>query len=66
MQILSKADALFEILKNNKWQKNEQTFMFYEDQPLKQFNALYAEIVQLNAEIEKIKKQNRKAIEQRL
>ena len=40
--------------------------MFYEDQPLKQFNALYAEIVQLNAEIEKIKKQNRKAIEQRL
>ena len=66
LQILSKADALFEILKNNKWQKNEQTFMFYEDQPLKQFNALYAEIVQLNAEIEKIKKQNRKAIEQRL
>ena len=66
LQILSKADALFEILKNNKWQKNKQTFMFYEDQPLKQFNALYAEIVQLNAEIEKIKKQNRKAIEQRL
>lgn len=66
LQILSKADALFEILKNNKWQKNKQTFMFYEDQPLKQFNALYAEILQLNAEIEKIKKQNRKAIEQRL
>ena len=66
LQILSKADALFEILKNNKWQKNQQTFMFYEDQPLKQFNALYGEILKLNAEIEKIKKQNRTAIEQRL
>ncbi|OTG63944.1 hypothetical protein B9T25_13490 [Acinetobacter sp. ANC 4470] len=66
LQILSKADALFEILKKNKWQKNKQTFMFYEDQPLKQFNTLYGEILQLNAEIEKIKKQNRKAIEQSL
>ena len=66
LQILTKADALFEILKNNKWQKKNKTFMFYEDQPLKQFNTLYQEVLQLNAEMEKIKKQNRKAVEQKL
>lgn len=66
LQILTKADALFEILKNNKWEKKNKTFMFYEDQPLKQFNALYQEVLQLNAEMEKIKKQNRKAVEQHL
>ncbi|NNH87419.1 hypothetical protein [Acinetobacter terrae] len=66
LQMLTKADALFEILKNNKWQKKNKTFMFYEDKPLKQFNALYQEVLQLNAEMEKIKKQNRKAVEQRL
>ena len=66
LQMLAKADALFEILKKNKWEKKNQTFMFYEDQPLKQFNAVYQEILQLNAEMEKIKKQNRKAIEQNL
>ncbi|OTG75839.1 hypothetical protein B9T26_04920 [Acinetobacter sp. ANC 4169] len=65
-QVLNKADALFQILKNNKWEKKNKTFMFYQDQPLKQFNALYQEILQLNAEMEKIKKQNRKAVEQRL
>lgn len=66
LQILSKADALFDILKNNQWQKKNKTFMFYEDQPLQQFNALYQQVLQLNAEMEKIKKQNRKALEQRL
>ena len=66
LQMLTKADALFEILKNNKWQKKNKTFMFYEDRPLKQFNALYQEVLQLNGEMEKIKKQNRKAVEQRL
>lgn len=66
LQVLSKADALFEILKNNKWQEKNKTFMFYKDQPLKQFNALYQEVLQLNAEMEKIKKQNRQAVEQQL
>ena len=66
LQVLNKADALFEILKNNKWQKKNKTFMFYEDQPLKQFNALYQQVLHLNAEMEKIKKQNRQAVEQQL
>jgi hypothetical protein len=66
LQILNKADALFQILKNNKWQKKNKTFMFYQDQPIKQFNDLYKQILQLNAEMEKIKMQNRQAVEQRL
>ncbi|MEJ2899969.1 hypothetical protein [Acinetobacter sp. NS-4] len=65
-QVLNKADVLFQVLKNNQWEKKNKTFMFYQDQPLKQFNALYQEILQLNAEMEKIKKQNRQAVEQRL
>jgi len=65
-QVLNKADALFQVLKNNQWEKKNKTFMFYQDQPLKQFNVLYQEILQLNAEMEKIKKQNRQAVEQRL
>ena len=66
LQTLNKADAIFQILKNNKWQKKNKTFMFYQDQPIKQFNKLYKQILQLNAEMEKIKTQNRQAVEQRL
>ena len=66
LQVLNKADALFVILKNNKWEKKNKTFMFYEDQPLKEFNALYQQVLQLNAEMEEIKKHNRSALEQRL
>ena len=40
--------------------------MFYQDKAVKQFNTLYQEVLQLNAAIDKVKKQNRKAIEQRL
>lgn len=64
LQILRQADALFELLKNSQWQKKGRTFMFYEDASLKQFNVLYQQVLQLNAEIDKVKKQNRKAVEQ--
>ena len=39
--------------------------MFYQEQPIRQFNDVYQQILQLNAEMEKIKKQNRQEIEQR-
>ncbi|CAB1208183.1 hypothetical protein [Acinetobacter bouvetii] len=64
--VLDKADALFQILKNNKWEKKNQRFMFYQDQPIKPFNDLYKQVLDLNAQMEKIKKQNRQAVEQRL
>lgn len=66
LKILNKADALFALLKNNQWEKKNKTFMFYQDKAVKQFNTLYQEVLQLNAAIDKVKKQNRKAIEQRL
>ena len=60
------SQALFALLKNNQWEKKNKTFMFYQDKAVKQFNTLYQEVLQLNAAIDKVKKQNRKAIEQRL
>lgn len=66
LKMLNKADALFVLLKNNQWEKKNKTFMFYQDKAVKQFNTLYQDVLQLNAEMEKVKKQNRKAIEQRL
>ncbi len=66
MQILSKADAIFAVLKNNKWEKKKNTFMFYEDKPLQQFNALYKEVLALTAQLEQVKKQNRREVEQKL
>ncbi|MCT8089424.1 hypothetical protein H0920_08420 [Acinetobacter sp. C_4_1] len=66
LQVLDKADALFQILKNNQWEKKNKTFMFYQDQPIKQFNDLYKQVWQLNAEMEKVKKHHRQAVEQRL
>ncbi len=65
LQVLDHADALFQILKNNPWEKKNRTFMFYQEQPIRQFNDVYQQILQLNAEMEKIKKQNRQEIEQR-
>lgn len=65
-QSLAKADQLFLVLKNNKWEKKNQTFMFYEDAPLKQFNKLYQEIVQLNQQMTQVDQQALKEAENKL
>ncbi|MHA3892554.1 hypothetical protein [Acinetobacter sp. GXMZU3951] len=64
-QILEKADQIFLVLKNNRWQNKNNTFMFYEDAPLKQFNALYQQVLDLNAQLQKIQQQNQQALEQK-
>lgn len=65
-QSLAKADAIFEVLKNNKWEQRGKTFMFYEDAPLAQFNALYKEILALNQQMKQVSVQNRKEIAEKL
>ncbi len=65
-QVLLKAESIFGILQQYKWMRKNQTFMFYEDQAVQQFNTLYREIFQLNAQMEQIKKQNARAVEQKL
>jgi hypothetical protein len=65
-QNLAKADQIFLMLKNNQWEKKNNTFMFYEDIPLQQFNALYKEILALNSQMQRVEKQTQKEVEQKL
>jgi hypothetical protein len=65
-QNLAKADQLFLVLKNNKWKKKNQTFMFYEDAPIKQFNALYKDIVQLNQQMTRLNRQSLQEVKEKL
>ena len=65
-QILVKAEALFDILKAHQWQAKDGQFFFYQDQPLKDFNRLYQEVIELNGKIEKIKQGHKAALEAKL
>jgi hypothetical protein len=64
-QVLEKADQIFLVLKNNRWENKNNTFMFYDDKALKQFNTLYQEVVKLNTQMQQIQQQNRKALQQK-
>lgn len=65
-QSLAKADAIFVVLKNNKWERRNKLFMFYEDKPLNDFNALYKEMVELNKQMRQVSLQNRAELNQKL
>ncbi|MPW44137.1 hypothetical protein [Acinetobacter guerrae] len=63
-QIYSKAEQMFELLKNHRWQKQEGKISFYDTAQVKQFNQLYQDVLRLNEKIEKIKSQNAQTLEQ--
>ena len=65
-QSLAKADQIFAVLKNNRWEKKNKLFMFYEDAPLKQFNALYKEMLALNQQMKQVSHANRVELENSL
>lgn len=65
-QVLVKAEALFHILKAHQWQAKDGQFFFYQDQPLKEFNRLYQEVIELNGKIEQIKQGHKAAVEAKL
>lgn len=65
-QSLAKADEIFKVIKANKWEKKNKLFMFYEDEPLKQFNQLYSEMLQLNTQMDQIRQKNRTELKQKL
>lgn len=65
-QNLAKADQIFLVLKNNAWEKKNNTFMFYKDAPLQQFNALYKEILALNSQMQRVEKQTQQEVENKL
>ena len=64
-QVLEKADQIFLVLKNNRWENKSNTFMFYDDKALKQFNTLYQEVVKLNSQMQQIQQQNRTALQEK-
>lgn len=64
LEILTKADAMFEMLKKYPWQQQGDKILFAQDAQVKQFNALYQDILRLNLEIEQKKKQNMLAVQQ--
>ena len=64
-QVLEKADQIFLVLKNNRWENKNNTFMFYVDKALKQFNTLYQEVVKLNSQMQQIQQQNRTALQEK-
>ncbi|MCT9290871.1 hypothetical protein KTH76_16370 [Acinetobacter baumannii] len=63
LQILDKAEEMFKLLKTYPWQKKDQMILFHENAQVKKFNALYQNVLKLNAKIEKIKKKNVAALE---
>ena len=64
LEILTKADAMFEMLKKYPWQKQGDKILFAQDAQVKQFNTLYQDVLRLNLEIEQKKKQNTLAVQQ--
>lgn len=63
---LAKADQLFVLLKQHKWQKKNKIFMFNEEKAVQPFIQLYKEIVQLNTQMEQVKDYNQNAVEHAL
>lgn len=63
LQILDKTEQMFALLKDNDWHKENGQIMFQKDAQVKQFNALYQDVLTLNKEIEQKKKQNAEEIE---
>jgi len=63
LQILDKAEEMFNLLKNYEWQKKDQMILFHESAQVKKFNGLYQDVLKLNTKIDKIKKRNVASLE---
>ncbi len=62
-QSFAKAQALFAILKESKWQAKNNMFMFQGDDHVKQFNKIYKEMIELDKQMKMVSQKNQKAIE---
>ena len=62
-QSFAKAQALFAILKESKWQAKNNMFLFQGDDHVKQFNKIYKEMLELDKQMKKVSQKNQKAIE---
>ncbi len=62
-QSFLKAQVLFAILKESKWQAKNNMFLFQGDDHVKQFNKIYKEMLELDKQMKKVSQKNQKAIE---
>lgn len=65
-QIIEKAQAMFDLLKAHPWQIKNKMILFHENAPVKKFNTLYQEVLKLNSQMNKIKKNNTEILEEAL
>ena len=62
-QIIEKAEQMMNMLKTHKWVRQGKTFLFTNDEQVRDFNILYAEILEFQAQIDELKKQNASVFE---
>ncbi|WP_343578509.1 hypothetical protein [Acinetobacter sp.] len=65
-QIIEKAQAMFDMLKKQQWQRKDKMILFRETAQVKKFNMLYQDVLKLNSKMEKIKKNNAEVLEEEL
>ena len=58
LEILGKAETMFDMLKKYEWKKQDHQILFKEDAQVKQFNQLYQDVLRLNSQINLKKVQN--------
>ncbi|MDR0236642.1 hypothetical protein [Acinetobacter sp.] len=66
LQILGKAETMFDMLKKYQWQKQGNQILFKEDAQVKQFNQLYQDVLKLNSQINQKKEQNAEVLQEAL
>lgn len=66
LQILAKAEAMFEMLKKYEWEAKGRQILFKNDAQVKQFNQLFQDVLKLNAQINDQKEQNAEVLEEAL
>ncbi|EKU53207.1 hypothetical protein ACINWC323_0330 [Acinetobacter sp. WC-323] len=65
-QIIGKAQAMFDMLKKQQWQRKDKMILFRESAQVKKFNTLYQDVLKLNSKMEKIKRNNAEVLEEEL
>lgn len=65
-QIIEKAQAMFDMLKKQQWQRKDKMILFRESTQVKKFNTLYQDVLKLNSKMEKIKRNNAEVLEEEL
>lgn len=63
LEILQRAEEMFEMLKSRKWIKQDNMILFEKDEDVRKFNVLYAEVNEFQTQIEELKKQNASVFE---